>query len=104
MRSTHADHQAGPSNEAPRTREHRHGEWSNEGMAAAVFLLRFSRPGVDRLVAPLGINKSLAFTTFDKTIIFEHWLSKTQKLASAPEAFLLRKGFYYILVDYFQES
>ena len=29
-----------------------------------------SRPGVDKLVTPLGINESLAFRAFDKTIIF----------------------------------
>ena len=35
------------------------------------------RPGVNRLATPLGIDESLAFRAFDKTIIFGHWLSKT---------------------------
>ena len=52
-----------------------------------------SRPGVDRLVTPLGIDESFAFRAFDKTIIFGNWLSKTQKLALAFRAFLLKKAF-----------
>ena len=63
-----------------------------------------SRTGIDRLATPLGIDESLAFRGFDKTIIFGHWLSKTQKLALASRAFLFEKDFYYILVDYFQKS
>ena len=51
-----------------------------------------SRPGIDRLATPLGIDESLAFRAFDKTIIFGHWLSKTQKLALASRAFLLKKA------------
>ena len=62
------------------------------------------RPSIDRLATPLGINESLAFRAFDKTIIFGHWLSKILKLALTSGAFLFEKGFYYILVDYFQES
>ena len=50
-----------------------------------------SRPGVDRLATPLGIDEILAFKAFDKTISFRHWLSKTQKLALASEAFLLKR-------------
>ena len=51
------------------------------------------RPGIDKLTTPLGINESLAFRAFDKTIIFGHWLSKTQKLALVSRAFLLKKAF-----------
>ena len=51
-----------------------------------------SRPGVDRLVTSLGIDESFAFRVFDKTIIFGNWLSKTQKLALAFGAFLLKKA------------
>ena len=40
------------------------------------FSLYWSRSSVDRLATPLGINESLAFRAFDKTIIFRHWLSK----------------------------
>ena len=80
-------------------REHCHARWLNKGPT----ILR-SRPGVDKLATPLRINKSLAFRAFDKTIIFGHWLPKTQKLALASGAFLFEKGFYYILVDYFQRS
>ena len=72
---------------------YRHGRWSNEGTAAVVFLLSRSRLGIDRLVTLLGIDESLAFRAFDKTIIFGHWLSKTQKLALAFEAFLLKKAY-----------
>ena len=39
-----------------------------------------------------GHDESLAFRAFDKTIIFGHWLSKTQKLALATGAFLLKKA------------
>jgi len=49
--------------------------------------------GVDRLATPLGIDESLAFRAFDKTIIFGHWLSKTLKLALASRAFLLKNAF-----------
>ena len=59
--------------------------------------------GVDRLETLLRIDESLAFRAFHKTIIYGHWLSKTQKLALASGAFLLKKAFYYILVDYFQK-
>ena len=38
-----------------------------------------SRPGVDRLATPLGIDEILAFKAFDKTISFRHW----QNLISA---------------------
>ena len=58
-----------------------------------VFAPSQSRLGVDRLTTPLGIDESLAFRAFDKTIIFGHWLSKTQKLALAFEAFLLKKAY-----------
>ena len=61
-------------------------------MAAAVFPLSWLRPGVNRLAIPLGIDESLAFRAFDKTIIFGHWLSKTQKLALASRDFLLKKA------------
>ena len=62
-------------------------------MMPTVFPPRFNQgPGVDKLTAPLGINESLTFRAFDKTIIFGHWLSKTQKLALASEAFLLKKA------------
>ena len=50
------------------------------------------RPGVNRLATPLGINESLAFRSFDKTVIFGHWLSRTQKLARSSGAFLLKKA------------
>ena len=70
----------------------RHGGWSNEGRATTVFPLSRSRLGVDRLVTLLGIDESLAFRAFDKTIIFGHWLSKTQKLALASRVFLLKKA------------
>ena len=83
---------------------YRHGRWSNEGTAAVVFQLSRSRLGVDRLVTLLGIDESLAFRVFDKTIIFGHWLLKTQKLALAPGPFPFEKDLYYILVDYFQKS
>ena len=49
------------------------------------------RLGVNRLATSLGIDESLAFRAFDKIIIFGHWLSKTQKLAFASGAFLLKK-------------
>ena len=57
-----------------------------------IFLLGQSRLGIDRLVTPLGIDDSLAFRAFDKTIIFGHWLSKTQKLALTFEALILKKA------------
>ena len=60
--------------------------------------------GVDKLAIPLGIDESLAFRAFDKTIIFGHWLSKTWELSLASKAFLFEKGFYYILLEYFQKS
>ena len=56
-----------------------------------VFPLSRSRPGVDRLATPLGIDKSLAFKDFDNPIIFE-MLSKKMKLALASGAFLLKKA------------
>ena len=87
-----------------RPRVHRSVATAGDRMKAQ---LRFSchlRPDVDRLATPLGIDESLAFTAFDKTIIFGHWLSKTQKLALASRGFPFEKGFYYILVDYFQKS
>ena len=68
-----------------RTRAH------NDG--GGVFAPSQSRLGIDRLATPLGIDESLAFRAFDKTIIFGHWLSKTQKLALAFEAFLLKKAY-----------
>ena len=43
----------------------------------------------------LGIDESLAFRAFDKTIIFGHWLLKTQKLALAPGPFPFEKDLYY---------
>ena len=63
-----------------------------------------SWPDIDKLATSLGINESLAFRAFDKAIIFGNWLSKTRKLALASGAFLFEKGFYYILVDYFQKN
>ena len=48
--------------------------------------------GVDRLATSLGIDESLAFRAFEKTIIFGHWLSKTQKLELASVTFLLKKS------------
>ena len=69
-------------------REHRHGRWFYEGPT----VLRFGS-SVDRLATPLGIDERLAFRAFDETIIFGHWLSKTQKLALASGAFLLKKAF-----------
>ena len=54
-----------------------------------------SRLGVDRLATPLGIYEILAFRDFDKTIISGHWLSKTQKLALASEAFRFEKGIFF---------
>ena len=53
-----------------------HSGWSNEAVVAMVFLLSQSRPGVNRLVTLLGIDKSSTFRAFDKTIIFGHWLSE----------------------------
>ena len=47
---------------------------------------------VNRLVTSLGVDESLAFRAFDKTIIFGHWLSKTHKLALASGVFLLKKA------------
>ena len=49
--------------------------------------------GINILATSLGIDERLAFRGFDKTIIFRHWLSKTQKLALASGAFLLKKAF-----------
>ena len=71
----------------------RHNWWSNLGAMVVVFPLSRSRLGIDRLETPLGIDESLAFRAFDKTIIFRHWLSKTQKLALAFEAFLLKNAY-----------
>ena len=51
-----------------------------------------------------GYLESLAFRTFDKILIFGHWLSKTLKLALASGTFHFEKCFYYILVNYFQNS
>ena len=74
-------------------RSYHHNEWSNEDTAATVFPLSPLRPSINKLATPLGIDESLAFRAFDnKTIIFGHWLSKTQKLALASEAFLLKKA------------
>ena len=50
---------------------------------------------IDRLMTPLGINKSLAFRAFNKTIIFGLWLSKTQKLALAFVAFFWKRLLLY---------
>ena len=36
--------------------------------------------GVDKLAIPLGIDESLAFRAFDKTIIFGHWLLKNTEI------------------------
>ena len=69
-----------------------HSGWSNEAVVAMVFLLSQSRPGVNKLVTLLGIDKSSTFRAFDKTIIFGHWLSKTYKLALTSGAFLLKKA------------
>ena len=68
------------------------------------FPLNRSRLSVDRLVTSLGIDKILAFRVFDRTIIFGHWLSKTQNLELASRAFPFEKGFYCILVDHFQKG
>ena len=84
-----------------------HSRWLNEGprLWRRVFHCRSqSRPGVDRLATPLRIDESLTFRAFDKTIIFGHWLLKTQKLALASRASLLKKDFYDILVYHFQKS
>ena len=71
---------------------------------AAVFSPPFwSRPGVNKLATPLGIDESLAFRAFDKTIIFGHWLSK-QRIGIGLRGSLFEKGFYYILVNCFQKS
>ena len=35
---------------------------------------------VNRLAIPLGIDESLAFRAFDKTIIFGHWLLKNTEI------------------------
>ena len=51
-----------------------------------------------------GYLESLGFRTFDKILIFGHWLSKTLKLALASGTFHFEKCFYYILVNYFQNS
>ena len=63
-----------------------------------------SRLGIDELATPLGINESLAFRAFDKTIIFGHWLSKTQKLALAYGAFHLKKAFTILLELFSKEQ
>ena len=102
---THTPHaiERGPLT-GPRTRGScRHDGWSNEGTVAAVVSLSRSRPGVDRLTTPLGIDESLAFRAFDKTIIFGHWLSKNTEIGISLRVFPFEKGFYYILVDYFQK-
>ena len=52
----------------------------------------FLRLSVDRLVTLLGIDESLASRSFDKTMIFGHWLSKTRKLALAFGDFLLKNA------------
>ena len=70
----------------------RHGGWSNEGMAAAVFPPSQLKLSIDRLATLLGIDEGSAFRAFDKIIIFGHWLSKTQKLALTFGAFLLKKA------------
>ena len=79
----------------PRThRSYRHGGWSNESLRRwwrSFYCCSQSRLGIDRLATPLGIDETLAFRAFDKTIIFGHWLLKTQKLALASGAFLLKK-------------
>ena len=62
------------------------------------------RPSVDKLATPLGIDESLAFRAFDKTIIFGHWLSKNMGIGISLWGFPFEKGFYYILADYFQKS
>ena len=69
-----------------------------------VFAPSQSRLGVDRLATPLGIDESLAFRAFDKTIIFGHWLSKNMGIGISLWGFPFEKGFYYILADYFQKS
>ena len=73
----------------------------DEGSFFALFRLRL---GVDRLVTPLGIDESLAFRPFDKTIIFGHWLSKNIEICIGLRGFPFEKSFYYILVDYFQKN
>ena len=85
-----------------RTWERRHGEWSNEGpWRWRRFSCYLSRPGVNRLVTPLGIDESLALRAFDKTVIFGHWLSKSTKIGIGLRGLPFEKGFYYILVDSF---
>ena len=74
-------------------RSYHHSEWSNEDTVATVFLLSPLRLSINRLATPLGIDESLAFRVFDKTIIFGHWLWKTRKLALASRAFLLKNTF-----------
>ena len=56
------------------------------------WLLPQSRPSVNKLATPLRIDEILTFRDFDITVIFGHWLSKTQKLAWASGAFLLKKA------------
>ena len=85
-------HRQEPTNRAPHIRElsprrvvkQRHG---SGGLSASRL-----GPSVDKLATMLGIDESLAFRAFDRTIIFKHWLSKTQKLALASEAFLSEKA------------
>ena len=75
-------------------RSYRHSGWSNEGPRRwwrSFCCCSQSRLGIDRLATPLGIDETLAFRAFDKTIIFGHWLLKTHKLALASGAFLLKK-------------
>ena len=47
------------------------------GGGGFLFRRQGSRPSINRLVTPLGIDESLAFRAFDRTIIFGHWLLKT---------------------------
>ena len=74
-------------------RSYHHNEWSNEDTAATVFPLSPLRPSINKLATPLGIDESLTFRVFDKTIIFGHWLWKTRKLALPSRAFLLKNTF-----------
>ena len=83
-------------------RERCHGGWLNEGPQRLRWFFRYlSRSGVNRLATPLGIDESLAFRAFDKTVILGHWLSKDTEIGIGLQGFPFEKGFYYILVDYF---
>ena len=91
VKRTHLHIREGPSNGAMHTRELSPRRVVERRHGSSGFSAQPVEAGVDRLATSLGIDESLAFRVFDKIIIFEHWLSKTQKLALTSKAFLLKK-------------